>query len=375
MKRVALIFSAFLLASFVFPEEKCGHAKTQAAMQVRQTDGPYVLYSGNKVFVKYIMIDDGWKVLRADTINVLQKTSYPLTVATDIPGKTFTVNLKSELRTEKNEYKKVSKQFVVSDIEGNFRPFRQLLQGNGVIDSNFNWTFGDGHLVLTGDFVDRGEQVTEVLWLIYSLEEKARDAGGYVHFILGNHEIMNMSGDLRYLNPKYKENTEFLNHSYNELYGDRSELGKWLRTKNIVEKVGDMLYLHGGVSSLVNHLNISIQKINDIARPFYADSTFQYPDMKTEVLYSDYGPFWYRGYYTGKTMATQQQIDSTLDKYDVRRIATGHTVISDTISVRFGGKIFNTDVPHAKGFSAALLIENGKFYRVSVLGEKLQLLE
>ena len=115
--------------------------------------------------------------------------------------------------------------------------------------------------------------------------------------------------------------------------------------------------------------------MNEIARPFYSDSTFQYPDMKTEILYSDYGPFWYRGYYTGKEIATQQQIDSTLDKYDVKRIATGHTIVSDTISVHYNGKVFNTDMLHAKGLSGALLIDNGKFYRASVLGEKLQLLD
>ncbi|MBI5857211.1 MAG: metallophosphoesterase [Sphingobacteriales bacterium] len=344
-------------------------------MQAVQADGPYVLYYGNKMYAKYIMNDDGWKVLKTDTLDALQKASYSFTVATDMPGKTFTVKLKTELKNEKSEYKKVSKQLIISDIEGNFKALRRLLQANGVIDSNFNWIFGEGHLVLTGDFVDRGEQVTEVLWLIYSLEEKAKAFGGYVHFILGNHEIMNMSGDLRYLHPKYKENTEFLNQPYPDLYGDRSELGRWLRTKNVVEKIGDILFVHGGISSVVNNLTISVSKINDVARPFYADSTLQYPDLKTEIIYSDYGPFWYRGYYTGKTIASLQQVDSTLDKYDVKAIATGHTIVSDTISVHFNGKVFNTDVHHAKGLSGALLIEDGKFYRVSSLGEKLRLLE
>ena len=106
-----------------------------------------------------------------------------------------------------------------------------MLQNNGVIDKDFNWTFGNGHLVLTGDFVDRGEQVTEVLWLIYALEDKAKEAGGYVHYVLGNHEIMNMSGDLRYLNKKYVDNAALLNAHFVTLYGENSELGRWLRTK------------------------------------------------------------------------------------------------------------------------------------------------
>ncbi len=50
--------------------------------------------------------------------------------------------------------------------------------------------------------------MTECLWLIYSLEEKAKAAGGYVHFILGNHEIMNMQGDFRYVQDKYRSKCE-----------------------------------------------------------------------------------------------------------------------------------------------------------------------
>ena len=362
-----------LLMGFMFPGKKNGHSKP-AIMTAIQTDGPYVLYSGNNVVVKYIIDDNGWKVLKADSMPVTQKASITLTVATDEPGKTFPVQLKNEIKNEKAEYRKVSKQLVISDIEGNFQPFRKLLLANAVIDSSFNWTFGEGHLVLTGDFVDRGNQVTEVLWLIYSLEEKAKAAGGYVHFILGNHEIMNMSADLRYLNEKYKENAIFLNERYERLYGENSELGRWLRSKNIVEKIGDVLYMHGGISAYVNTMDASLSKINDLARPFYPDTTFKYPDIRTEILFSDYGPFWYRGYYAGKELATQQQVDSTLEKFNVSRIATGHTIVADTISVRFNGKVFNTDVNHAKSLSGALYIEDGQYYRVNMSGEKFPLL-
>jgi hypothetical protein len=250
------------------------------------------------------------------------------------------------------------------------------LQNAGVIDAGYNWTFGDGHLVLTGDFFDRGDQVTEVLWLIYSLEDKAKAAGGYVHFVLGNHEIMNLSGDLRYLHPKYLQNAALVNEDYmGGLYGENSEIGRWLRTKNIVEKVGNILFMHGGISAEMNFIDISLNKINELARPYYPDSTSKYTDPKVEVIYSDWGPFWYRGYYQGKTIATIGQIDSTLEKYNVKKIATGHTVISDTISVLHNGKLINTDVHHAKGHSEALLIEGGKYYRITLHGEKLLMME
>lgn len=369
MRRSFYTLLPFLLAGFMLPEDNCGTPSTQA----NQYDGPYVIYRNNQVFVKYIYDDNGVKTARMDSIPLSQKENTVLRVATDEPGKIFTVELKNDLQNEKSEFSHTGKMLIISDIEGNFKAIRKLLQGNGVIDDNFQWTYGNGHLVLTGDFFDRGNQVTEVLWLIYSLEEKAKAAGGYVHFVLGNHEIMNMSGDTRYVHPKYFEAATLMNEDYMTLFSEHTELGRWLRTKNIVEKVGDVLFAHGGISSLVNSIDISATRINKLARPFYPDSTYKYNDVKVELLYSDLGPFWYRGYYTGKNLATQAQVDSTLRIYGVKYIATGHTVISDTVSALFNGKLFNTDVHHARGFSEGLLLEEGKFYRVNAVGEKLQI--
>jgi len=140
-------------------------------------DGPYVLYRGDSIFVNYIQGDSVNGTVKGESMKVAGKDNITLHVNTDIPGKTFDVKLKPKLTSEKAEYKKVSKMLILSDIEGNFGAFRKLLQGSQVIDDNFNWTFGNGDLVLIGDFVDRGNMVMEVLWLIYSLEEKAKAAG------------------------------------------------------------------------------------------------------------------------------------------------------------------------------------------------------
>jgi len=372
MKKSAFSFLPLLLVGSILPGAgwlNCSDKK----IREKPYDGPYVLYKNNKVFVKYVFEDNGSKSTKVDSMASSGKAGLSLQVATDDPAKTFTVQLKSKLKDEEAEFSKVSRQLVISDIEGNFGPFRKLLQANRVIDTAFNWTFGDGHLVLTGDFFDRGNQVTEVLWLIYSLEEKAKAAGGYVHFVLGNHEIMNMSGDIRYVHPKYIEDAALLNENYVMLYGENSELGRWLRTKNIMEKVGDMLFLHGGFSSEMNKLDISIARINKLSRPYYPDSTYRYRDPKLEIIYGSAGPFWYRGYYMGNTATIPSQIDSTLSKFGVKHIATGHTIVADTVSVWFNGRLFNTDVHHAKGQSEALLIEGDKYYRVNTIGEKFQI--
>lgn len=366
MKNIAFAIIPLLLAGFMLPEEQCSTPRPHTTRH----DGPYVLYKNNQVYVKYIIDDHGTKKVQADSMAISQKGTVSLQIATDEPGKMFSVKLKADLQNEKTDYSGVSKMFIVSDIEGNFSPFRKLLLAGGIIDSAYNWIFGNGHLVLTGDFVDRGSQVNEVLWFIYSLEDKAKAAGGYVHYVLGNHEIMNMNGDLRYVHPKYLESAGLLNEGFTSLYGENAELGRWLRTKNVMEKIGDILFVHGGVSAPVNMMDLSTARLNKMVRPHYADSIMDFKSAELEILYSDLGPFWYRGYYTGNPSGHANTVDSTLRQYKVKRIATGHTVISDTISALLGGKVINTDVHHLKGHSEAVLVEEGRYYRVLPSGEK-----
>jgi hypothetical protein len=334
-------------------------------------DGPYILYTADKMYVNYIGSESGVNARLVDSMALNQRSGMVVKVATDEQGKTFDVKLKSRMQVEKSEWSRPKKQLVISDIEGNFQAFRKLLTANKVIDANFNWTFGDGHLLLVGDFVDRGSQVTEVLWLIYSLEDKAKAAGGYVHYVLGNHEIMNLSGDLRYLHPKYVEAAKLINKQFTELYGEGSELGRWLRTKNVVEKIGDILYVHGGISQKVYQVEWDAPLINKLARPFYADSNYVYPNLETDILYSDYGPFWYRGFYrAGDPALIEKEVDTSLMRFKTDHIVTGHTLVRDTISMWFNGKVFNTDTHHAKGRSEGLLIEGRSFYRVDMEGHR-----
>jgi hypothetical protein len=368
LKINAIIF----ITLFAFTMSRNGEEKMNMKKLLPEApvfDGPYVLYRNDSVFVNYIEGDSLSASLKTDSMKLSGKDNITLRINTDLPGKTFSVKLKPKLTNEKAEYKKVSKMLILSDIEGNFEALRKLLQGNHVIDDDLNWTFEKNHLVLVGDFVDRGTMVTEVLWFIYSLEEKAKAAGGYVHYILGNHEIMNMSNDLRYVQDRYLRNAALMKTSYMQLFGPGAEIGRWLATKNVTERIGDILFMHGGISQYVNMMNIPLNELNDISRPFYTDTTYEYSDKRLNILYSDFGPFWYRGYYTAQK-ATMAQIDSTLNIYGVRYLTTGHTIVANEIRSFYDGKLFDTDVHHAGGHSEALLYENGKFWRVNAAGEK-----
>jgi thiol-disulfide isomerase/thioredoxin len=327
-------------------------------------DGPYVLYENGKQ-VAYT-VDDGWVDKKENS------SGQPLSVVTD-QNTNFPVSLIPALQVQPVEYAKPEKLFALSDIEGNFDQFRKLLQANKIIDENYNWIFGKGHLVFAGDMFDRGLQVTECLWLIYSLEEKAKVAGGYVHFILGNHEIMNMQGVHSYAKKKYKDNAGLMNKTLAQLYNEDSELGRWLRTKNIMEKIGDILFLHGGVSRKLNHLPLTIVDINQMARPNYATAKNNYGDGNVDVIMDPFtSPFWYRSYYDDKPDMARI-IDSSLQKFNVKHIVTGHTIVADTISIHYGGKVINTDTKHAEGRSEALLVEGNTYYRVNSEGQKVLL--
>lgn len=361
MKQIRLLPILFLIPVFLTVGETT-------------VDGPYVSYHNEQLFIKNIIEESGSKRVVVDSMPVSSRKNVTLTINTDIPGKTFVVKFKNELVNEPTEFPLPEKQLILSDMEGNFAGFRKLLQATGVIDDNLNWIFGTGHLVLSGDFVDRGQQVTELLWFIYSLEDKAKAAGGYVHYILGNHEIMIMSGDTRYINKKYKESTGLLNVKYEQLFDEHTELGRWLRTKNVIEKIGDNIFVHGGISDAVNKLRLSPEEINTLVKPFYSDSLYIYPDKKLPVLYNDDGPFWYRGYYKADPdKILPGQIHRTLSRFSVRRIFTGHSIVADTISVWHHGKVINTDVPHAEGKSEAVLYSNGVYYRISAAGERFEL--
>lgn len=338
-------------------------------------DGPYIFYEKDGVTAYKVHSSKVYKQKLA------AKKSNQLAAQTDDLRKAFPVELKSKLTLESSVTAvRPERLFVLSDIEGEFEAFRKLLQANKIIDDQFNWTFGKGHLVFAGDMFDRGLQVTECMWLVYMLEEKAIAAGGHVHFVLGNHEIMNLQGDHRYVKEKYKENAKLMGKTIIQLYNENSELGRWLRTKNIIEKIGDLLFMHGGFSQELNNQPLSVEQLNATARPFYANSkAADNTDPKVGLLYNSMtSPFWYRLYYRESEnrriyKAKESQVDSTLQKFNVKHIITGHTIIADSITTHYNNKVINTDTRHREGKSEALLIEGSNFYRVNAEGKKVLL--
>ncbi len=335
------------------------------------TDKQYLLYQNNKK-----------RIISVDSLNnisdKLHDSISDLSI-TSSSGKTFIINEFNNNRMPSYIYNTEGNIFAISDIEGDFDKFIQILQRNKVINDSLNWNFGKGHLVLLGDFFDRGNDVTSTLWLCYKLETEAKKFGGQVHFILGNHEQMNLQGNIKYVQPKYKALAQKLNIPYKEFYWKNSELGRWLRSKNSIEIINNILFCHGGISANFIKNKESIETTNknilkaiehfDISKEINKDDTlYKYLNMES--------PLWYRGYFedwSDYKQATQSEVDAVCNFYKVQKIIVGHTIVEE-IKTHFNGKVIGIDVirhyDNKKNKPSALLIENEKFYSVNELGQK-----
>lgn len=286
----------------------------------------------------------------------------------------FNLKLKESITKNPSIYNHTSEKiFVVSDIEGNFLFFEKLLKSNKIIDDKFNWTFGNNHIVLLGDFFDRGTQVFESLWLIYKLEADAEKQGGKVHFILGNHDIMNLEGDFRYVQEKFFANSKHLNLDYKEWVSENSEIGKWLRSKNTIEKIGNYLFVHAGISPRVINTGLSI---NDINKIISENINMKPTTEELKLLKNQESPYWYRGYFmkhNGYELITQDEIDNICNYYKIDKLIVGHTPVEE-IKTYYNNKVIGIDVLREKEIGknppSALLIENNKLFAIDENGKK-----
>lgn len=280
----------------------------------------------------------------------------------------FLLSLKQGLYNEPSEYRTPKKVLVVSDIGGDFRAFCKILLKSKVINKYLQWIFEEGHLVIVGNCFNEGKQSIECLWFIYALEEKAREKGGYVHFILGDTEITNLNGIWRYKHPKYAERNVASNLPVTALYDANSELWRWLYTKNMLEKVGDVLFVHGGVAVEILYLGLSVSDLNNLVRQHYIDAKETFNDPALQMIFnSEKSPLRYQGYY--KNDLPEDKIDAVLDYFRVKNIVTGHTIV-DKVSAFYSGKVINVRTNCAKGQLEALLIKGHRFYRIDLDGQR-----
>lgn len=344
-------------------------------------EGPYVFYENDSILnINYLQGNkhDGFYL---DTKRYNFKNEEPLaTCLFQIDSTTFEFSLKSKFKIPKTIYNDGNKILAISDIESGYRTFRDFLITNKVIDSNLNWTFGKGHLVLVGDFVDRGYSTTQVLWFIYKLEQEAEKHGGFVHFIIGNHELYNMQGQYKSAEKKYYAVATILGRKEQDLYSKKSFIGRWMSSKNTIELINGNLFAHGGIHPEIVDADITLDSINQINRANYYKAYFPKPENTVNqlVLSNKKGICWYRGYF--RDDLSQEDVEKGIHKFNAKTIVVGHTIQS-MVKKLYNGKVYAIDVTHPKDYinmwpnrkSEGLLINDGNYYQVLYNGKKKEL--
>jgi len=216
----------------------------------------------------------------------------------------------------------------IGDVHGDLTDFDSILRQTGLINDKGSWIGGGTVLVQVGDVVDRGPKSRECLDLLMALERQARRQKGKVIALLGNHEVMAMIGDLRYVSPEdyrgfatgqsqkvreeaYQDYLDFVSHhspardvshpeqmprdkwmlehplgffERRDAFGPQGVYGRWLREHDAVAQIDDVLYVHGGLNP---HTPFGdIQELNERIRSELAAFDSQWESLaKRKVIW------------------------------------------------------------------------------------------
>jgi hypothetical protein len=258
----------------------------------------------------------------------------------------------------KDIYSNVKRIVVVGDIHGDFNILMTCLKKAKVINDSREWIGRDTHVVQLGDILDKGgrgikssaqsmEEFSIFEFLNY-LDSEAEKHGGKVHYLIGNHEIMNIQGDFRYVHKKH------LNHTGNEIRRQLFEPGGYMAKLLAchsygVLKINKWYFCHAGL--LPKHVNSkSISEINSIIRNILrGNKKGGLTKYEEELLFSKDSIFWNREYFFNKNKC--DILDKTLEILNQKDggLIVGHTVHKH-ITPECNNKLWFADVGLSPAF-------------------------
>ncbi|MEQ1929703.1 MAG: metallophosphoesterase, partial [Parvularculaceae bacterium] len=218
----------------------------------------------------------------------------------------------------------------VGDLHGDYDAYISILRAAGLVSARGKWSGGKATLVQLGDVPDRGPDTKKIIEHLIKLEKEAKKKGGRVVPLIGNHEAMNVIGDLRYVTPEeyaafatakskklrdahFKANFAALAEFYRKkdptlddegvraafekeaplgyiehrlVWGPNGAIGSWIASHDAAVRIGDTLFVHGGISA--GYAASTIAAINEaVRRALKAGGGF--------ILEDELGPLWHRG--------------------------------------------------------------------------------
>lgn len=273
-----------------------------------------------------------------------------------------------------------------------------ILQAARLVDSEGRWSGGTAVLVQLGDVPDRGPHTLKIIRHMMKLQREAKRARGRVVALVGNHEAMNMTGDLRYVHPgefaafvdadsgrrreaAYRANSEAIHARYRaefpnisaedakqrwfsetplgwiehrRAWSPQGEIGRWVSGNPAVALIGNNLFLHGGLSSTYGAIPLTV--INQrVAAALKAQEVA--PDA---IINDPAGPLWYRGLLGA---GAETELAAVLASQGAARVVIGHTPRPEGIQLLYDGRLVQADT----GISAAY---GGSWTYVEIVGDR-----
>jgi hypothetical protein len=294
----------------------------------------------------------------------------------------------------------------IGDIHGDYAAWSTVIRAAGLVDARGRWSGGRTVLVQTGDVPDRGPDTLKILRQLMTLQRDAAKQGGRVIALVGNHEAMNMTGDLRYVDPgeyaafadsgsaarresaypslksaveaKYRAADPTLTDSaikrrwiadtplgwveHRLAWRPSGEVGKWIVRNPAVAIVDGNIFVHGGISA--EYSRFPVAELNRRVR-----SELMAGDAAPTAAINDpLGPLWYRGLVVREAGEARPPIDqelrTVLDAYSARRIVVGHTPLLSGIAVLHGGKLARIDSGMSRYY-------HGQYSYLEIIGDRL----
>jgi hypothetical protein len=309
-------------------------------------------------------------------------------------------------------YKEAPQQIVaIGDLHGDYTKAKEALLLTGAVEvtdtiefdntPGLKWIEGNKMtLVQVGDQLDRGTGELQILDLFEDLSKQAIAAGGRVHVLNGNHEIMNASKDRRYIkkgalfNGKYDsvvlhggEKTKVYKNDKGEVIDSKRAVGfksggdyaaKKLAGRNTVLIIGDNLFVHGGVT--LQHIKYSLARYNkEIQAWLRGDDNAKNPDKQFREINrygkdKSGGPVWSRKYsynYAGSESDSQptpeecKELEQVLTELAIQRMIVAHSPYPEIgINAACDGRVWRIDVGMSRGVNGSkpevLMIEDDR---------------
>ncbi len=294
----------------------------------------------------------------------------------------------------------------VGDVHGDYEAMIASLIERGLIDARGKWIGGKAQLVMMGDLNDRGPGTRPIMDFLMRLEKDAAGKGGKIHTLIGNHEVLLLRGETRYLSQEdiiafldflpAAEQTEarrllgsgvkldkfrFGQGVVNAMRGD-TPYAKWIRSHNTMLKIGDTLFVHAGLEDWA--LTADPAGVNATVREWvrhYQGAGPRPPDRTNWVMghtgdrgwFRDpavEGPLWTAIFSQDPVENKGMKIDlgKILAALGVKRVVTGHIMTPDGNILLdhpvYGDKVVMTDSAISRGYPggkwSSIEIVNGK---------------